>query len=161
MTSVVADWSYLLFMERASVWLLAVEPDCCYKEQRQRECLLKTQSPHSCGRTHAISLHGSIFSCVPLLVEGRVRNEAEEPMKKQKFSLWMCGKSSCIWWVINAVGANGDLKHQSDVQFWAVCAVSSIQWKWMGLQLTLIYYVSHKNSSHNNTLLYRWTVCNI
>lgn len=48
---------------RARLWLLAVEPDCCYKEQQQqqRECLLKTASPHSCGRTHAISLRGSCF----------------------------------------------------------------------------------------------------
>lgn len=69
---------------RASFWLLAVEPDCCYKEQRQRECLLKTQSPHSCGRTHAISLHGSHFSCVPLLVEEYVCNEVEERLFQRK-----------------------------------------------------------------------------
>lgn len=70
-------------MERArESGLLAVEPDCCYKEQRQRECLLKTQSPHSCGRTHAISLHGSHFSCVPLLVEEYVRNEVEERLSQ-------------------------------------------------------------------------------
>lgn len=56
--------------------LLAGEPDCSYKEQRQRECLLKTQSPHSCGRTHAISLRGFHFSCVPLLVE--VCNEGKK-----------------------------------------------------------------------------------
>lgn len=47
---------------RVRLWLLAVEPDCCYKEQQQRECLLKTSSPHSCGRTHAISLRGSCFN---------------------------------------------------------------------------------------------------
>lgn len=69
---------------RASFWLLAVEPDCFYKEQRQRECLLKTQSPHSCGRTHAISLHGSHFSCVPLLVEEYVSNEVEELLFQSK-----------------------------------------------------------------------------
>lgn len=63
---------------RASFWVLAGKPDCCYKEQRQRECLLKTQSPHSCGRTHAISLHGSHFSCLPLLVEQYVSGEVME-----------------------------------------------------------------------------------
>lgn len=71
---------------RASFWLLAGEPDCCYKEQRQRECLLKTQSPHSCGKTHAISLHGSHFSCVPLLVEEYVRNEVEERLSRGEAS---------------------------------------------------------------------------
>lgn len=57
---------------------LAGEPGCCYKEQWQRECLLKTQRPHSCGRTHAIALHESQFSSVPLLVERRAHDDHEE-----------------------------------------------------------------------------------
>lgn len=42
------------------LWLLAAKPDCCYKEQQQRECLLENAEAHILAVRHRrVSPRGS------------------------------------------------------------------------------------------------------
>lgn len=46
------------------LWLLAAKPDCCYKEQQQRECLLENAEAHILAVRHGrVSPRGSPVEC--------------------------------------------------------------------------------------------------